>query len=53
MTNSLLVGDEGLVNVLFELNIVQRPENTENELFDNMVLVDIPVTADASYNVDV
>ena len=48
-----LVGDEGLLNVLFELSIVQRQENIENELSDNIASVDIPVRADVSYDVGV
>ena len=52
MTDSL-VGDEGLLNVLFQLNIRQRQENIENDLSDNIASVNISVRADASYTVGV
>ena len=50
VTNQL-VGDEGMLNVLFKLSILQRQENVEDELSDNIALVEIPVRAAASYDV--
>lgn len=52
MTDSL-VGNEGLLNVLFQLSIMQRPENEETDLSDNSALVNITVRAAAAYVIGV